>query len=248
MREFIPIVEAAGRAILAIYETAFAVRHKDDCSPVTEADHAAEAIIVQALGEMAPDIPTIAEEATQLTGLPTQAPDRFWLVDPLDGTKEFLKRNGEFTVNIGLVEDCRATAGIIHIPVSQETFWTEGGQAWRARPNERPLPVEARQLPQAGATLLGSRSHGGDEIAALFGPLKIAERKAAGSSLKFCRLAEGAADLYPRLKPTMEWDSAAGQAILEAAKGSVRLLDGSPLRYGKPGFLNPNFIARGREP
>jgi len=236
----------AGAEILRIDVGDFATERKADQSPVTAADHAAEAVILPALRKLAPDIAIVSEEDSQHSGLPKEAPDRFWLVDPLDGTKEFIARNGEFTVNIALIEHGRPVLGIVHLPALGQTYLGHDGIAARADDGGTFAPIRARKTPPEGAVLMISRSHAAKELvkAEEMGE-HIQGTLVAGSSLNFCRLAEGAADLYPRLGPTMEWDTAAGQAVLEAAGGSVRTLDGAPLRYGKPGFRNPHFIARG---
>jgi 3'(2'), 5'-bisphosphate nucleotidase len=236
----------AGEAILEIYRQDFAVRHKADDSPVTRADERAEAIIEQRLAAATPDIPVIAEEACSAHGLPGVAPPRFWLVDPLDGTKEFVRRNGEFTINIALVEGDRAVLGVVHAP-SQGVTYAAAGNATRQRGGAAPQPIMARPMPPRGAIVVHSRSHVDEQrLSEYIATLPGAERRISGSALKFCLVAAGEADLYPRFGQTAEWDSAAGQAILEAAGGTVTTLDGAPLRYGKRGFCNPDFIARGR--
>jgi 3'(2'), 5'-bisphosphate nucleotidase len=235
----------AGAAILEVYRQDFAVRHKADQSPVTRADERAEAIIAQRLAAAMPSIPVIAEEHCAAHGLPATAPPRFWLVDPLDGTKEFIRRNGEFTVNIALVEGDRAVLGVVHVP-SQDVTYAAADRATRQRGDGAPQPIVARPVPPRGAVVVHSRSHADEkQLAAYVATLADAERRLAGSALKFCLLAAGEADLYPRFGPTAEWDTAAGQVVLEAAGGTVTTLDGARLRYGKPGFCNPDFIARG---
>jgi 3'(2'), 5'-bisphosphate nucleotidase len=176
-------------------------------------------------------------------------PPRFWLVDPLDGTKEFIRRNGEFTVNIALIEGDRALLGVVHVPVQGVTYAAAGaGSATRRRGGEPAQPIGARTIPPRRPVIVHSRSHGDDErLARYVAEHTDAERRVAGSSIKFCLIAAGEADLYPRFGRTMEWDTAAGQAVLEAAGGAVTTLDGACLRYGKPGFANPDFIARGRQ-
>ncbi len=242
--------EEAGRAILDIYAGDFAREEKPDRSPVTAADLAAEAILLTALHRLAPGIPVIAEEASAAQGLPEgAAPTRFFLVDPLDGTKEFIARNGEFTVNIALIERGVPCLGIVHLPVLGETFFAGSGGAFRRDRAGGVTKIAARALPPEGAVMMISRSH--EKRGLVEGhvfPEPIAARSVAGSSLKFCRLAEGKADLYPRFGPTMEWDIAAGHAVLAAAGGSVTTLTGAELRYGKSadGYRNPPFIARGR--
>jgi 3'(2'), 5'-bisphosphate nucleotidase len=237
----------AGAAILEIYARPFAVERKADASPVTRADQLAEALILEALGRASPTIPIIAEELCAAGGVPTSAPDRFWLVDPLDGTKEFIAGNGEFTVNIALIEKTRPVLGLVHAPAQDVAYWAVDGRAWRQRGGEAAQEIAARKVPEAGAVVLHSRSHADEtKLAAYVAALPKALRRVSGSSVKFCLLAAGEADLYPRFGRTMEWDTAAGQAVLEAAGGSVTTLDGARLGYGKPGFENPDFIARGR--
>jgi len=245
--------ERAGRRILELYESGCSVERKPDASPVTEADRAAEAIILPELAALAPDIPIVAEESVAAGPVPA-VEGRFWLVDALDGTKEFIARAGEFTVNIALIEAGRPVLGIVHIPLWGDTYagWAPG-QAVRQRQGESEKPIAARAPDPQALILLASRSHGNEPRLAAFLDERvtrrggrIAERRTAGSSLKFCLIAAGEADLYPRLGPTMEWDTAAGQAVLEAAGGHVETLDGAPLRYGKPDFRNPEFVARGR--
>lgn len=244
------LIEAAyqaGHAILDIYASDFAPTQKADHSPVTAADVAAERIILARLKDCAPGIPVVAEEQAAADGLPQHVGDRFFLVDPLDGTKEFIARNGEFTVNIALIEHGRPVLGVVFLPVLDEMYAGCGDVALRRRQRQAPERIVARKLPPAGATMTISRSHAAREVvkAEMLGE-HVAGTIVAGSSLKFCRIAEGIADLYPRFGPTMEWDTAAGHAVLLAAGGSVVTVDGPPLGYGKPGFRNPHFIARGQ--
>ncbi len=244
--ELAEVARHAGAEILRIYAGDFATERKADRSPVTAADHAAEAVILPALRRLDPGIVIVSEEDSQQSGLPAAPPARFWLVDPLDGTKEFIARNGEFTVNIALIENGRPVLGIVHLPALGQTYRGYDRVAERADDGAGFAAIHARATPADGAVMIISRSHAAKELvkAEEMGE-RIQGTLVAGSSLKFCRLAEGAADLYPRLGPTMEWDTAAGQAILEAAGGSVRTADGDVLRYGKPGFRNPHFVARG---
>lgn len=239
--------EAAAKAILAHYESGCGTSRKADGSPVTEADHAAEAVILPILRRLTPDIPVVSEEEAAAGLTPQVAGGTFWLVDPLDGTKEFIRRNGEFTVNIALVLDGAPALGVVLLPVTGECFAAAGpGTAVRGLPGEADQPIRVRAVPAEGLTVLTSRSHA--DNTALDGYLadrKVKERVVAGSSLKFCRIAEGRGDLYPRLGPTCEWDTAAGHAVLLGAGGAVDTLDGRPLPYGKPGFVNPHFVARG---
>jgi 3'(2'), 5'-bisphosphate nucleotidase len=239
------IARGAAQVILQVYATDFSVQGKADASPVTEADERAEQLITPALKRLAPDVPVVAEEAVSRGEIPVVGP-RFWLVDPLDGTKEFVSRNGEFTVNIALIENGVPVLGVVLQPVGDVMYAGLLGQgAWCQRGAERQV-IHARQPPADGVVVAGSRSHG-DESAmqAWLGPRRVAGRIAAGSSLKFGLLAAGLADLYPRLGRTMEWDTAAGHAVLLAAGGAVNDLQGQPLRYGKPGFENPHFVAQG---
>lgn len=241
-------VRNAGAAILEIYRSDFEVEHKDDRSPVTAADAAGEKIILADLARLTPDIPVVAEEEAAAGRIP-EVGDIFWLVDPLDGTKEFIKRNGEFTVNIGLVVDGRPVLGLVYVPVQDVLFGGFGpGTAFREQGNAPREAIEARRPPVEGLTVLSSRSHANSEVLQGFlGDLKVAEIINAGSSLKFCRVAEGVADIYPRFGPTCEWDTCAAHAVLDAAGGSVTTTDDKPFLYGKtPTFLNPSFIARGK--
>jgi 3'(2'), 5'-bisphosphate nucleotidase len=240
---------AAGAVILEIYRQPFAVEQKADASPVTQADRRAEAIIVERLRAATPEIPIVAEELAAAGDLPRVAPERFWLVDPLDGTREFIRRNGEFTVNIALIERGDPVLGVVHVPTEAATYWAAGSGAWRQRAHGAPTPIAARSAPAQGAIVVHSRSHVDEQrLAPFIATIPEAKRRISGSSVKFCLLAAGEADLYPRFGRTMEWDTAAGQAVLEGAGGRVTTFDGTRLRYGKPGFANPDFIARGREP
>jgi 3'(2'), 5'-bisphosphate nucleotidase len=237
----------AGAAIMEVYAADFAVGRKGDASPVTLADHRAEAIICPALRTAAPGIPVVAEEECEARGVPESAPERFWLVDPLDGTKEFINRNGEFTVNIALVEHGLPVLGVVLVPTTGIAYTALGaGTARRWRGTAAAEPIAARPVPPEGLTIVHSRSH---ESSAALGTYladkQVAAMRVSGSSVKFCLLAAGEADLYPRFGPTMEWDTAAGHAVLLAAGGSVVTHEGTPLRYGKPGFRNPGFIATG---
>jgi 3'(2'), 5'-bisphosphate nucleotidase len=238
---------AAATAILDIYHTPFEVRSKADASPVTEADERAEAIIIAALATLTPEIPVIAEEMAAARDLAV-APERFWLVDPLDGTREFVAKNGEFTTNIGLIDGDHPVLGVVHLPVANITYAAAGsGTATRQEQDNAPVSIAARRVPETGAVVIHSRSHGNNaELAAHLATIPGAQTRVTGSAAKFCFVAEGSADLYPRFGPTMEWDTAAGQAIVEAAGGRVTRLDGVPLRYAKPGFRNSQFLAQGR--
>ena len=238
----------AGDAIMAVYRTDFDVDAKGDASPVTEADRRGERIILQHLRQGAPEVPVIAEEEVAAGRVPDVDGGAFWLVDPLDGTREFVKRNGDFTVNIALVENGRPALGIVYVPAQDRLFAGCGrGTAILSEGGDPPRPIAARTPPLDGLTVLDSRSHrNADQLDRFLADLPVRERIHAGSSLKFCLVATGEADIYPRFGPTSEWDTAAGQAVVEAAGGSVRRLDGTPLTYrGRPDFLNPFFVVRG---
>jgi 3'(2'), 5'-bisphosphate nucleotidase len=236
----------AGDAILEIYATDFAVRGKDDSSPVTLADERAEALILHRLGVLTPGVPLIAEEAVAAGHAPDISGGRFWLVDPLDGTKEFIGRNGEFTVNIALIDKGQPVLGVVLAPALGRLFaGIVGRGAWVVQHGQR-RAIRCRVPPAQGLTVVASRSHGDAQaLDAFLAGRKVAERVGAGSSLKLCLVAAGEADLYPRLGRTMEWDIAAGHAVLAAAGGRVHCIDGPELGYGKPGFANPHFFADG---
>lgn len=239
--------EAAAVAILKIYATPFEVRRKADQSPVTLADEEAERLIVAVLEQAAPDIPVVAEEQVAASGLPATLASRYWLVDPLDGTRGFVDRSDEFSVNIGLIEDGWPVLGVIGVPTQRLIYAAAGpGTATRQRNGGKPEKIAARLAP-ANPIVLSSRLHGSSRrVDAYLAALPGAVHRQMGSAIKFCIIAEGAADHYPRYGETCEWDTAAGQAILEAVGGSVATLDGVRLGYGKPGYRNPAFVARGR--
>ena len=247
LEQVLPVARAAGQAILDVYGTNFEVRDKSDASPVTAADERAEAIILAALAKLTPSIPVVSEEAAAAGGTPAVA-ERFWLVDPLDGTKEFISRNGEFTVNIALIENGYPTLGVVLAPALSRLFaGAEGVGAFLEEHDER-RPIACRAVPATGLTVVASRSHGDAEALERFlAGRKLASQTNAGSSLKLCLVAAGEADLYPRLGRTMEWDIAAGDAVLRAAGGMVKTLAGEPLVYGKRDFANPHFAASGLE-
>jgi 3'(2'), 5'-bisphosphate nucleotidase len=242
----------AGRAAHEIYLAGFEVEHKADHSPVTEADRAAEAIILERLRQAAPDVPIVAEEEVAAGRLPAIG-SQFFLVDPLDGTKEFIKRLGDFTVNIALIRDGAPVLGVVYAPVTSGLYVGDVVEGWAKRSHQKSdskvaapfAPIRVRSAPARGLTAVVSRSHATPETETYLAQYTVAERVSVGSSLKFCLVAAGEADLYPRLGPTMEWDTAAGHAVLIAAGGSVLAPGGAPLAYGKPGLRNSNFIAGG---
>jgi 3'(2'), 5'-bisphosphate nucleotidase len=239
-----PIAEEAGQATLRFYGITESAT-KADGSPVTAADQAAEDIILPALRALTPDIPVVSEEEASKGLSPEVTGNRFWLVDPLDGTREFLNGNGEFTVNIALIDHGIPVLGVVVVPALGDTYAGAAGVAvLEDKTGERCIKI--RDVPEDGLTVVGSRSHGdADAMQKFLGDRKVASFRAAGSSLKLCLIARGDADLYPRLGTTMEWDIAAGHAVLRAAGGRVETLDGSHLMYGKPGYKNPHFVAAG---
>jgi len=242
------IARDAGSAIMKIYAGEFDVELKGDDSPLTCADRASHQVIVEGLAAITPDIPVLSEEGKAIPYSERSAWSRFWLVDPIDGTKEFIKRNGEFTVNIALVEENRVIAGLVYVPAQDSMYFGKlGTGAWKMEGNEDPVKITARTADESlGLTVVMSRSHPSKELEEYLREIKVAEAMPVGSSLKLCVVAEGKADLYPRLGPTMEWDTAAGHAVVEAAGGTVTQLDGTPLLYNKENMLNPFFIVRGQ--
>lgn len=243
----VDLARRAGRVVLEIYNSfdGTALR-KEDGSPVTAADHAAEALIIPGLRALLPGVPVVAEEQCAAQGVPAAA-DRFWLVDPVDGTKEFLRRNGEFTVNIALVSGGLPVLGVVEAPAFDRRFWAAGGEAWQQQGDEAPRRLTVRQPPEGGMVVLTSRSHRDDpRLDAALQGRSVAERRILGSSLKIALIAAGEADLYLRFGPTMEWDTAAADAVLRAAGGVIDdPASGLPLAYAKPGFANAGFVARG---
>lgn len=244
------IARQAGAAIMKVYATDFSAERKDDGSPLTEADTASEAIILPALEKETPSIPIISEEFMVEGEAPDISGGSFWLVDPLDGTREFLKRNDEFTVNIGLIVDLQPVFGVLYAPALDAMYFGAGAEtAMRSREGGEAEPIQCRDVPAAGLDVLVSRSHSrNDRLDEYLADKTVGSRVPCGSALKFGVLAAGEADLYPRIGPTMEWDTAAGHAIIRAAGGEIETFDGVPLPYGKTQdkFLNPGFVAYGR--
>jgi 3'(2'), 5'-bisphosphate nucleotidase len=241
------LAREAGDAILEVYASDFDVQSKDDESPLTQADLAAHRRIVAGLADLTPDVPVISEES----GLPPFAErsgwPKYWLIDPLDGTKEFVNRNGEFTVNIALIVDGRPVFGVVHVPVQGKTYvGCEGRGAELRSEGAEPRPIRVTESSAQPVRVVGSRSHRGASLDAFIENLGDCVLVPMGSSLKFCVVAEGGADVYPRLGPTSEWDTAAAQAVVEQAGGSVVTLDGKPLKYNqKEAILNPHFLVVG---
>jgi 3'(2'), 5'-bisphosphate nucleotidase len=242
------IARAAGREILEVYASgAVAATAKADQSPLTAADLRSHRLIVERLGGLAPALPVLSEEAAHTPFVERSRWSRYWLVDPLDGTKEFLSRNGQFTVNIALIEGHAPVLGVVHLPVEDSSYlgWPGEG-AWRQRGGHAPEAIRVAERTATPMRVVGSRSHRGDSLDTFLARAGAHELLAIGSSLKFCRVAEGSADVYPRLGPTSEWDTAAAHAVVTAAGGAVSRLDGSPLQYNtRAELLNPHFVAFG---
>ncbi len=240
------IAHAAGRRILDVYEREFKVEHKEDHSPLTEADRAAHEIIVAQLQALTPDIPVLSEESVAIDYATRAGWKRFWLVDPLDGTKEFINRNGEFTVNIALIEGNRPVLGVVYVPVPALTYYACAGQgAYKQKGECAVQPIRVRRFDGGKPIVVASRSHAGKETEAFLKNLGEHDIVSMGSALKLCLVAEGAADVYPRLGPTMEWDTAAAQCVVEAAGGRVTDLNRQALVYNKSSLLNPSFLVSG---
>jgi len=236
----------AGAAIMQVYVQDFAVEHKDDRSPLTAADMASHHLIVAGLEALTPDIPVLSEESKDVPWEIRSQWQRYWLVDPLDGTREFVKKNGEFTVNIALIEDGAPVFGVVYAPALDELHYGERGVGAFICDGGAHLPIASRRPATAPLHVAGSRSHMDPRSAAAIERMGEVQLLGMGSSLKFCRMAEAKLDVYPRFAPTSEWDTAAGQCVLEAAGGSVITLDGATLAYNsKASLLNPDFLALG---
>jgi len=238
------LAERAGGAIMEVYGTDFDVEYKDDDSPLTRADKLSHSIIAEGLAELYPVVPVISEEGKGVPFETRRDWRAFWLVDPLDGTKEFIKRRPDFTVNIALVEDGRLSASVIYAPARDALYWASDiDGAWKSEGGGIPVRITTRKPgPGEGSTVVQSRSHPTEKLAEYLKTVIVKDSVSIGSSLKFCMVAEGTADLYPRMGPTWEWDTAAGQCIVEHAGGSVTTPDGRPLAYNKPDLLNGEFI------
>jgi 3'(2'), 5'-bisphosphate nucleotidase len=241
------LARQAAAAVMAVRDGGFAVERKRDDSPVTAADRIAEALIVEGLRAAAPTIPVIAEEAHEAGEVTATPGARFWLVDPLDGTREFAAGLDTFAINIGLVEEGRPRLGVVALPATGELFGGTIGQgAWKEDAGGTRHAIRVRRIPAEGPVVMASRHYQKDPRIAEFAAAHRAQSVVnIGSAAKFCRVAEGTADLYPRFGPTMEWDTAAPEAVVVAAGGTITELDGQLLRYGKPGWGNPPFIVRG---
>ncbi|HEY0768144.1 MAG TPA: 3'(2'),5'-bisphosphate nucleotidase CysQ [Steroidobacteraceae bacterium] len=242
------IARRAGREILEIYASGeFAARTKADASPLTAADLSAHRLILDSLRELTPDIPVLSEEAVDTPFAQRSRWRRYWLVDPLDGTKEFLSRNGQFTVNIALIDGHAPALGVVHVPVTDTSYrGLPGFGAWRQKSTAPSQEIHVQARASSPLRVVGSRSHRGDSLDAFLARVGPHELVPVGSSLKFCMVAEGAADVYPRLGPTSEWDTAAAHAVVTGAGGRVSRLDGAALEYNtREELLNPFFVAYG---
>lgn len=242
----LPIVASAGDAIMRIYDSGFAVQHKEDNSPLTAADLESQRVIMEGLTRLTPGIPILSEESAQAPWSERRQWRELWVVDPLDGTREFVKRNGEFTVNIALVQEHEPVLGVVSAPASGRVYsGARGFGAFSHPPGGEPIPLIVSE-PHTPLRVVGSRSHASPATAEYLATLGPHVMMGIGSSLKFCLIAEGNADLYPRFGPTSEWDTAAGQAILEAAGGHVARPDGHRLRYNcRETLINGDFLAYG---
>jgi len=247
LEQLVGISRRAGLAILDWYDGDMGITQKADHSPLTKADLASHKLIDAELTRLWPNIPVLSEESAEIAWETRQSWQQYWLVDPLDGTKEFIKRNGEFTVNIALISDHQPVLGIVHVPVTDISYFgARDAGAWRQSAMENAETITVRRPSADPVVIVGSRSHANPELSSKLERLGPHELISMGSSLKFCRVAEGLADFYPRLGPTSEWDTAAAQAVVEAAGGQVLKIDGSPLGYNsKKSYLNPYFFVMG---
>ena len=242
------LAKNAGREIMKIYNSDFVVDTKADSSPVTEADRIAEDLITRGIREgITASFPIIGEEAFAAGTAPVIGSGPFWLVDALDGTKSFISRNDEFTVNIALIEGGKPALGVVHAPALGDTYWGSRTGAFAEHKDEEARVITCRTPDEEGLAVVASRNHRTPELEEYISELNVKSSTSAGSSLKFCLIATGAADIYPRLGRTMEWDIAAGHAVVAAAGGSVKKMDGTDMTYAKSGFENPDFIVRGIE-
>jgi len=244
--EVCDLAAQAGEQVMHFYRNGANVTFKADASPLTAADEASHAFLVKSLQDLLPDVPVVSEESDRAMDSAIDHAKLFWLVDPLDGTKEFLKKTNEFTVNIALMKERLPVVGVVHAPALNLTYY--GGRefgAWRQTGDDPPTPITTRRAGSSQLGVVASKDHAGPLVSAMLTRLTNPQLRSMGSSLKFCLVAEGKADLYLRDLPTMEWDTGAAQCIVEAAGGSVFSLDGEPLRYGKPGLKNPAIMTVG---
>jgi 3'(2'), 5'-bisphosphate nucleotidase len=245
--EVVRLAQRAGDAILSVYGEQFEVTHKSDQSPLTQADLRSHHILIEGLRALTPNVPVLSEEDSDIPFEHRRQWQRYWLIDPLDGTKEFVSRNGEFTVNVALIDAHVPVLGVVHVPVTGTTYTGQAGVgAFKQVNGEQTQALHVRKPAATPLRIVGSRSHRGDSLDKFLPKLEPYEMVAVGSSLKFCLVAEGSADFYPRLGPTSEWDTAAAQAVVEAAGGMVITTDGERLCYNtKAELLNPHFLVYG---
>jgi 3'(2'), 5'-bisphosphate nucleotidase len=236
----------AGIEILRFYGSESQVSYKEDKSPLTAADRASHDLLVRALEGQTPTIAVVSEESASETTIEPGQADNYWLVDPLDGTKEFLKQSGDFTVNVALIQGGQPVLGVVYVPAKEVAYFAERGSgAWRQTDNAKAVQIRTRPHSRETTRIVASKDHAGPEVEALLRRVPDAVVTSIGSSLKFCLIAEGEADFYPRFVPTMEWDTAAAHCVVENAGGSVQTLDGNMLRYGKPMWKNPSIVTVG---
>ena len=243
--EVLKIADAASEKVMSIYMTDFKVNYKADESPITAADIASHNVIVEGLSNLSQDIPILSEEGAEIPWSERKHWQRFWLIDPIDGTKDFTQRTDEFTVNIALIENGEPILGVVTAPALKEAYWGLRGQGAYKRDNTGHVQRITVAEPGEAKRVVASKNHLNEDTKAFIDKLGAHELVQAGSSLKFCKIAEGHADIYPRLAPTCEWDTGAAHAVLLAAGGKVETLEGKPLQYGKEDVLNPHFIASG---
>ncbi|GMT43069.1 MAG: 3'(2'),5'-bisphosphate nucleotidase CysQ [bacterium] len=243
LTDVVTLAEKAGKTIMEIYSRSdFGVEYKDDASPLTIADKESNNIILSGLHDIDPRMNVLSEESAAVAYDDRKSWELFWLVDPLDGTKEFIKKNGEFTVNIALIDRRKSVLGVVHAPAAGATYYAANGLGARKLAGGQSRRISAAKYAGSPLKIIASRSHIGGKLENFIKKIGNAERISMGSSLKLCLVADGSAHLYPRLYPTMEWDTAAAQCVVEAAGGSVTDLDGEPLRYNKQSLLNPHFM------
>jgi 3'(2'), 5'-bisphosphate nucleotidase len=242
----VKLARKAGELILPIYAREVKVALKEDRSPLTEADQASHHFLDGELRGIIQGCPVVSEESAETHGLDASETTQFWLIDPLDGTKEFLKKSGEFTVNIALIRDRRPVLGVVHAPATGVTYWAVAGEgAFRVRPAGAVESIRTRQARTEALSVVASKDHAGPMVAQMLERIGNAKLASIGSSLKFCLVADGTADIYLRDVPTMEWDTAAAQCVVEEAGGVLLTLDGRALSYGKPGMKNGSLLTLG---
>ena len=248
VKQVVELARRAGEEIMKVYNTDFAVETKADSSPVTQADRIAETLITETIKtEITAQFPVVGEEAFAAGQVPDVTGTPFWLVDALDGTKEFIKRGNEFTVNIALIDIGKPMLGVVHAPAIAATYWGSCNGSFAETDGAQPRRINCRRRPGDGLVAMVSRSHRTPEVDEYLAQFPIKKEISSGSSIKFCQVAAGRADIYPRMGRTMEWDTAAGHAVLIYADGHVKDLNGNTLKYGKQGFENPSFVAMGTE-